>query len=289
MINLKSHQHYKNDSPTLYLVPTPIGNLEDMTLRAIRILKEVDKIYAEDTRNTRKLLSHYQIKTPLDSYHDFNEESKLNVLIDQLSQGNHIALVSDAGMPLISDPGYHLVEKVIEKNYNVVCLPGPNAFLPALVMSGLHTQPFVFLGFLDSKAKKRKEMIERVQYYPETLIFYESVHRIKESLKDLFELLGDRDFVIAREISKAYEEMIYGNLSEHQTLNQLKGELVLMVQGYEEQALNTSLSIVEQVDYFIQQGMKKTEAMKKVSQMTQIPKNKIYQEYLQAKIKEEKQ
>jgi 16S rRNA (cytidine1402-2'-O)-methyltransferase len=156
-------------------------------------------------------------------------------------------------------------------------------------MSGLHTQPFVFLGFLDSKAKKRKEMIERVQYYPETLIFYESVHRIKESLNDLYNLLGDRPFVIAREISKAYEEMIYGNLSEYHSLTQLKGELVLMVQGYEAQALDSTLTIVEQVDYFIQQGFKKTEAMKKVSQMTQIPKNKIYQEYLQEKIKEEEQ
>jgi len=289
MINLKINQHYKNDLPTLFLVPTPIGNLEDMTFRAVRILKEVDKIYAEDTRNTRKLLSHFDITTSLDSYHDFNEESKLRVLMNQLNKGRHIALVSDAGMPLISDPGYHLVQKVIEKDYNVVCLPGSNALLPALVMSGLRTQPFVFLGFLDSKSKKRKAMIERVQYYQETLIFYESIHRIKETLKDLYEILGERSFVIAREISKSYEEMIYGQLSEHESITSLKGELVLVVQGYEAEPLQTSLSIIDQVDYFIHQGMRKTEAMKKVSQMTQIPKNQIYQEYLEAKIKEEEQ
>lgn len=286
MINLKTQQHYKNDLPTLYLVPTPIGNLEDMTFRAIEILKKVDKIYAEDTRNTRKLLSHFKINTGLDSYHDFNEETKMSVLLDHLKQGQHIALVSDAGMPLISDPGFHLVQKAIEDDFNVVCLPGANAFLPALVMSGLRTQPFVFLGFLDAKTKKRKAVIERVQYYQETLIFYESIHRIKDTMKDLYDVLGDRAFAIAREISKTYEEMIYGHLSEYENLGVLKGELVLMVEGYEEKAFETSLSLVEQVDYFISQGFKKTDAMKKVSQMTHIPKNQIYQDYLKAKIKE---
>jgi len=284
---LKRHSHYQDQKPTLYLIPTPIGNLDDMTYRAVKVLKDLDIIYAEDTRTSRKLLSHFDIKKPLDSYHDFNEESKLDQLIHQLDQGACIGLISDAGMPLISDPGYHLVQKAIEKDYHVVALPGANAFLPALTMSGLKTQPFVFLGFLDAKKNKRLSMIERVQYYPETLIFYESIHRIKQTLKDLYQLLGNRSFVIAREISKSYEEMIYGQLSEYNDLGDLKGELVLLVQGYEDQPINQSLSIVDQVDFFIQQGMKKTEAMKKVSQMTKIPKNKIYQEYLQEKIKEE--
>ena len=284
---MKRHHHYKNNQPTLYLIPTPIGNLEDMTFRAVRILNEVDICFAEDTRTTRKLFQHYDIKTRLDSYHDFNEESKMSALIDYLDQGKNIGLVSDAGMPLISDPGYHLVQKVIEKDYNVVSLPGANALLTGLTMSGLKTQPFVFLGFLDSKSKKKIEMIQRVKYYPETLIFYESIHRIKDTLSDLYQELGDRSFVIAREISKAFEEMIYGKLSEYTLIEDMKGELVLMVEGYLDEETQDGLSIVEQVDYFIGQGFKKTDAMKKVSLMTQIPKNKIYQEYLQAKIKEE--
>jgi len=287
MKTMKATKHYQNDSPTLYLVPTPIGNLEDMTFRAINILKKVDIIFAEDTRTTRKLMTHFDIKTKMDSYHDHNETEKMNVLIDKLKSGKNIALVSDAGMPLISDPGYHLVQKTIEENFNVVALPGANALLPALIMSGLKTQPFVFLGFLDHKTKRRIEMIERVKYYPETLIFYESIHRVKDSLKDLYQVLGNRNFTIAREISKSYEETIRGKLSEYNDLNTLKGELVLIVEGYSEELLNEELSIVEQVDYFIKQGLKKTEAMKRVSQMTQIPKNKIYQEYLQEKIKED--
>jgi len=284
---MKITKHYQNDLPTLYLVPTPIGNLEDMTFRAINILKAVDIIFAEDTRTSRKIMTHFDIKTKMDSYHDHNEAEKMDVLIDKLKSGKNIALVSDAGMPLISDPGYHLVQKAIEDNFNVVALPGANALLPALIMSGLKTQPFVFLGFLDHKTKKRTEMIERVKYYPETLIFYESIHRIKDSLKDLYKVLGDRTFTIAREITKSYEETIRGKLSEYDDIKVLKGELVLIVEGYSEELLNEELTIVEQVDYFIDQGLKKTEAMKRVSQMTQIPKNKIYQEYLQEKIKED--
>lgn len=283
---MKRINHYQNNQPTLYLIPTPVGNLEDMTLRGLRLLKEVDVVYAEDTRNTRKLLSHYEINTKLDSYHDFNETSKMEVLIKHLEQGENIGLVSDAGMPLVSDPGFHLVQKVIELGYNVVALPGANAFLPALVMSGLKVQPFVFIGFLDSKSKKRQAVIEDYQYYQETLVFYESIHRINDTLKDIFEVLGDRHFVIAREISKSYEEMIDGMLSEYNDLEPLKGELVLMVDGYKEEKVKSELSIVEQVDFFIEQGLKKTAAMKKVSQMTHIPKNQIYQAYLKEKLKE---
>ncbi|MDA3931805.1 MAG: 16S rRNA (cytidine(1402)-2'-O)-methyltransferase [Tenericutes bacterium] len=284
---MKIIKHYQNDNPTLYLVPTPIGNLEDITFRALNILKEVDIVFAEDTRTSRKLFTHFDIKTKMDSYHDHNEEQKMNVLIEKLISGKNIALISDAGMPLISDPGYHLVQKAIEKDFNVVALPGANALLPALIMSGIKTQPFVFLGFLDNKIKKRHEMIERVKYYPETLIFYESIHRVKDTVKDLFNVLGDRQFTIAREISKSYEETIRGKLSEYDELKDLKGELVLIVEGYTGELMDDKLTIIEQVDYFIKQGLKKTEAMKKVSQMTQIPKNKIYQEYLHNKIKEE--
>jgi len=284
---MKRIQHFQNKQPTLYLIPTPIGNLEDITLRALRLLKEVDVVFAEDTRNTRKLMTHYHIETPLDSYHDFNETSKMSVLIKLLDEGKNIGLVSDAGMPLISDPGFHLVQKVNDLGYNVVALPGANALLPALAMSGLKAQPFVFIGFMDSKSKKRKEVLEKYRYYDETLVIYESIHRIKQTLSDVFEVFGDRHFVIAREISKSYEEIIDGYLSEWNELDQLKGELVLLIDGYREVINQQSLSIVEQVDYFISQGLKKTSAMKKVSQMTHIPKNQIYQEYLKEKMKED--
>lgn len=276
--------NYQNENKTLYLIPTPIGNLEDITLRALNILKSVDKIYAEDTRVTLKLMSHYDIKKPLDSLHEHNESAKLACVLNDLKQGSDIALVSDAGMPLISDPGYQLVTAVREAGFNVVALPGANALLPALVMSGIKTHPFLFYGFLDSKSNKRKSQIQDLKYRPETLIFYEAIHRIAQTMSDLYDILGDRNFIIAREISKAYEEIISGHLAEHQEIGTLKGELVIVIAGHSEAIDNQELSIIEQVDFFIKSGMKKTEAMKRVSEMTGIPKNTIYQEYLNEKI-----
>ncbi|MGD9964261.1 MAG: 16S rRNA (cytidine(1402)-2'-O)-methyltransferase [Candidatus Izemoplasmatales bacterium] len=279
--------NYQNSKSTLYLVPTPIGNLEDMTFRAVNILKSVDMVYAEDTRVTKKLLSYYQINQNPISFHEHNELKRNSEVINHLENGKNIALVSDAGMPLLSDPGLMLVKAVKEQGFNCVALPGANALLPGLLMSGLKTIPFTFIGFLDSKSSKRQVELERIKYYPETLIFYEAIHRIDSTLKDLYEVLGERDFVIAREISKAYEEIISGKLSEHSELGELKGELVLIVDGFKNN-FSTDLSIVEQVDFFIDSGLKKTEAMKRVSEMTNIPKNKIYQEYLENKIKEDK-
>lgn len=279
--------NYQNSKSTLYLVPTPIGNLEDMTFRAVNILKSVDMVYAEDTRVTKKLLSYYQINQNPISFHEHNELKRNSEVINHLESGKNIALVSDAGMPLLSDPGLMLVKAVKEQGFNCVALPGANALLPGLLMSGLKTIPFTFIGFLDSKSSKRQVELERIKYYPETLIFYEAIHRIDSTLKDLYEVLGEREFVIAREISKAYEEIISGKLSEHSELGELKGELVLIVDGFKNN-FSTDLSIVEQVDFFIDSGLKKTEAMKRVSEMTNIPKNKIYQEYLENKIKEDK-
>ncbi len=280
-------KNYQNEAATLYLIPTPIGNLEDMTYRALKILKSVDILYAEDTRVTKKLLSYYQIdKTPI-SYHEHNELKRAEEVIEQLKQGKNIGLVSDAGMPLLSDPGLILVNEAIKNNFNVVSLPGANALLPGLLMSGFSTIPFTFIGFLEAKSNKRLSQLERIKYYPETLIFYEAIHRIKSTMKDMYEVLGDRKFVIAREISKAFEEIIRGNLGEYDELDELKGELVIIVEGYLE-TFDNSLSIVEQVDFFIASGLRKTEAMKKVSEMTKIPKNIIYQEYLEKKIKEDK-
>ncbi len=276
--------NYQNNKNTLYIIPTPIGNLEDITLRSINILKMVDKIYAEDTRVSMKLLSHYDIKKPIESMHEFNETSKTDSIIRDLDSGLNIGIISDAGMPLISDPGFEVVRAALDKGYNVVALPGPNALIPALVMSGIKTHPFMFYGFLSSKSQKRKKEIAALKYRTDTMIFYEAIHRISQTLSDLYDILGDRNFVIAREISKSYEEIIKGSLKEHKEVGDLKGELVIIIDGYTETETNNIVSIVNQVDYFIKQGFKKTDAMKQVSEMTGIPKNTIYQEYLDKKI-----
>ena len=283
---MERHLNYQNEKATLYLVPTPIGNLEDMTFRAVSTLLKVDLIYAEDTRVSKKILS-YNISKNLISLHEHNESKRFEEIVSNLNQGLNIAIISDAGMPLLSDPGFLIVQEAKKAGFNVVALPGANAVLPGLLMSGIKTIPFVFIGFLDAKQKKRKEELLKYQYYPQTLVFYEAIHRIKQTLEDLYHVLGDRNFVIAREISKAYEEIISGKLSEYNELEELKGELVLVVEGFSE-TINTNLSIIEQVDFFIGTGLKKTEAMKKVSEMTNIPKNRIYEEYLSEKIKEEK-
>lgn len=279
--------NYKSDKNTLFLIATPIGNLEDITFRALNTLKIVDKIYAEDTRVTKKLLTHFEISKPLISFHEHNSAMKISDVVQDLEDGLNIGLVSDAGMPLVSDPGYDLVRQVMEKGFNVVSLPGANALLPALTMSGIKTHPFLFYGFLDSKPTKRKKELEELKYQSATLIFYEAIHRIKQTLKDMLEVFGNREFVIAREITKAYEEIIKGQLSEFEELPELKGELVLIIEGYVSVEQETELSIVEQVDFFIASGLRKTEAMKKVSEMTGIPKNKIYQDYLNEKIEKE--
>ncbi|MDY0317867.1 MAG: 16S rRNA (cytidine(1402)-2'-O)-methyltransferase [Candidatus Izemoplasmatales bacterium] len=284
---MERHLNYQNEKATLYLVPTPIGNLEDMTFRAVNILQKVDLVYAEDTRVSKKILSYYNISKNLISLHEHNESKRFEEILDNLNQGMNIAIISDAGMPLLSDPGFLIVQEVKKSGFNVVALPGANALLPGLLMSGIKTIPFVFVGFLDAKQKKRREELLKYQYYPQTLIFYEAIHRIKQTLEDIYNIFGDRNFVIAREISKAYEEIISGKLSEYNELEELKGELVLIVEGFSE-IIDSSLSIVEQVDFFIETGLKKTEAMKKVSEMTNIPKNRIYEEYLSEKIKEEK-
>ncbi len=284
---MERHLNYQNEKATLFLIPTPIGNLEDMTFRAVTTLEKVDLIYAEDTRVSKKILSYYNINKNLISLHEHNESKRYEEILNNLNQGLNIGIISDAGMPLLSDPGFLIVNEAKKAGFNVVALPGANALLPGLLMSGIKTIPFVFVGFLDAKQKKRRDEISKYQYYPQTLIFYEAIHRIKQTLEDMYNIFGDRNFVIAREISKAFEEIISGKLSEFNELDELKGELVLIVEGFSED-LTSNLSIVEQVDFFIESGLKKTEAMKKVSEMTNIPKNRIYEEYLEKKIKEEK-
>jgi 16S rRNA (cytidine1402-2'-O)-methyltransferase len=218
----------------LYIVSTPIGNLEDITLRALRILKEVDLIAAEDTRHTLLLLRHFGIHTPLTSYFEGNEMKKREFILSKLNRGDRIALVSDAGTPGISDPGYRLIRLAIENEIPVIPIPGPSAVITALSVAGLPTDAFLFKGFLPHKSKKRRDLLSQLEEARETLIFYESPHRFSETMRDIFEVLGDREIVLTRELTKIYEEVLRGKVSEIKTQigeKKLKGEITLLISG----------------------------------------------------------
>ena len=219
---------------TLYIVSTPIGNLEDISLRALRILKEVDLIAAEDTRHTGLLLKHFGIQTPLTSYFQGNELKKKEFILFRLRQGHRVALVSDAGTPGISDPGFRLIQAAIANQIPIVPIPGPSAVVAALSVSGLPTDAFLFRGFLPHKSKKKRDLLNELKEVRDTLILYESPHRITETLKDIFDILGDREMVLSRELTKVYEEILRGKVSEIQTQigeRRLKGEITLIVSG----------------------------------------------------------
>jgi 16S rRNA (cytidine1402-2'-O)-methyltransferase len=219
---------------TLYVVSTPIGNREDITLRALRILKEVELIAAEDTRHTGLLLRHFGIQTPLTSYFEGNELRKRDLILSRLNQGDRVALVSDAGTPGISDPGFRLIQLAVENRIPIVPIPGPSAVIAALSVSGLPTDAFLFKGFLPHKAKKRRDLLEQLKEVKETMIFYESPHRITETLKDILDILGDREMVLARELTKIYEEVLSGGVSEVQNQvagRKIKGEITLVISG----------------------------------------------------------
>ena len=216
---------------TLYLVGTPLGNLEDITLRALRILKEADLIAAEDTRRTRKLLSHYQLHTSLTSYHEYNKKQKGPLLIKSLLKGKDVALVSNSGMPGISDPGYHLIQLVLANNIKIVPIPGPTALITGLAASGLPTDSFLFLGFLSSKEGRRKRELQELKEEKRTILIYESPHRILKTLENIREVLGDRPAVIARELTKKFEEITRGRISELLKEVKPKGEITLLIKG----------------------------------------------------------
>ena len=267
-------------SPTLYVIPTPIGNMEDITIRAINILKEVDVIFSEDTRVTNQLLKYFDIKKTLISSHLYNENNNQEKEITYLKEGKDIAVVSDRGTPVISDPGYILVKEAIKYNYNVVCLPGATALIPALVMSGLGEGPFTFYGFLNSKESKRKKELEGIKENKFTLIFYEAPHRITKTLENIKEIFGNRKIALVREISKKYEEVIRGTIEEviPKTEN-IKGEIVLIVEGNKEEKDFKDLSIIDHINIYLKEGKNSKEAIKLVAKDRNIPKSEVYNIY----------
>ncbi|MGE6628465.1 16S rRNA (cytidine(1402)-2'-O)-methyltransferase [Bacillus pumilus] len=279
----------QSDMGILYLVPTPIGNLEDMTFRAIQTLKDVDYIAAEDTRQTKKLCHVYEIDTPLTSYHEHNKDSSGHKLIEWLKEGKNIALVSDAGLPTISDPGAEVVRDFTNIGGYVVPLPGANAALTALIASGITPQPFFFYGFLDRQKKEKKKQLEALKKRQETIIFYEAPHRLKETLTLMKEVWGNRNIAITRELTKKFEEFIRGDLESVLTWaveNQIRGEFCLVVQGndQDEEELNEeawwkSLSEKEHVIHYIGEGLTSKEAIKRTAVERGVPKRNIYDAY----------
>ena len=273
-------QNSYNDTATLYLVPTPIGNLEDMTFRAINVLKEVEVIFSEDTRVTSVLLNHFEIKKHLIALHDHNEDTVKEKVLEYLKEGKSVAIVTDRGTPIISDPGYKTVKYVTANGYNVVALPGANAFVPALISSGIEPSPFLFYGFLNSKESKRRVELESLKFSKYTIIFYEAPHRIEKTMNDIMEVMGDRQVSLSREISKKFESIYRGSISTLlPTLKDIKGEFVVVVSPYVEQDDNTELSIVDNVNLYIENGMQVMDAIKLVAKERKIAKSIVYSEY----------
>lgn len=271
----------------LYICPTPIGNLEDMTYRTIRILNDVDLIAAEDTRHSIRLLNHFEISKPLTSYHEHNKDSKGNYLIDKLLNGENIALISDAGMPGISDPGEEIIKQAIENNIEVEVLPGATASITALVGSGLETRKFVFEGFLDRDKKIRRLQLEEIKEERRTIIFYESPHRLKDTLKDMLKILGNRKIALNRELTKKYQEVIRLDIErviEIFNEKEVKGEFVLIVEGFKgEKTIKNNYDGLNEREYviaLIKEGKDKKEAIKMVCKDRKLKKDTVYKQVL---------
>ncbi len=268
---------------TLYIVATPIGNLEDMTLRAINILKEVDFIAAEDTRHTLKLLNHLEISKPLMSYHRHNEEVKTEILIKELKQGKQIALVSDAGTPGICDPGEEVIKKCIEEGIEVISIPGACAMINALICSGLDTKEFIFMGFLPLNKKNRKEKLNEIKTATKTTILYEAPHKLEATLNDLKEIIENRKIVLARELTKMHEEYIREDIDTLiEKAKGVKGEIVLIIEGSKKQEDNTllALSLEEHYRYYKEKGWNKKDIIKQIAKDRNVNKNEIYQKFI---------
>lgn len=275
-------QTFQNNKPKIYIVGTPIGNLEDITYRAIEVLKSVDIIYCEDTRNTARLLSHYQISKKLKSYHLFNENEITADLLQRVQNGENVAIVSDAGMPCISDPGWVAVNQASKLGVDVVVIPGVSAGLMALVASGISCSKYYFAGFLNSKPNKRLEELKKIATKEETIVLYEAPHRIKDTLELVLKAMGDRKICLARELTKKYEEYLRGKVSEIlEKVDGLKGEMVLVISGATKEDFVKNLlelSIKEHHSYYVQKGIDSKEALKCVAKDRSVSKSLIYQE-----------
>lgn len=269
-----------NDTPSLYLIPTPIGNLDDITVRSLNTLKTVDVILCEDTRDTGLLLSHYDIKKKLVSCHEYNEDKIIDNVVGMLKEGLNVGLVTDQGTPIISDPGFIVSRGVIEAGYNVISLPGATAFVPALTSSGIEPSPFLFYGFLNSKSSKQKTELTSLKNLKYTIIFYESVHRMKETLENMLEVLGDRRIAVCRELSKIHEEIVRDNISNIIPLvDNMKGEFVIVVEENKEIVDFSELDVVEHVKMYVEDGLSEMDAIKKVAKERGVAKSVIYSEY----------
>lgn len=273
----------------LYLVATPIGNLEDITLRALRTLREVDVIACEDTRHTGRMLQHFGISKPLVSYHEHNERERALELVERMAKGASVALVSDAGTPGISDPAYRIVTAAIEQGITVVPIPGPAALVAALIASGLPTDTFLFAGFLPPKQQARRARLEELQTQRATLVLYEAPHRLRETLADAVEILGDRQAVVARELTKLYEEFVRGTLGElveHFAAQEPRGELVLVIAGWraDNAATGVTGSITDQIEELMRElDLSRNDALKQAARLRGISKNEAYQLLLEEK------
>ena len=272
-------QNSYNNTPSLYLIPTPIGNLDDITYRAVKVLEEVEVIFSEDTRVTLNLLNNFGIKKKLISLHEHNENDIKKKVLDYLKSGFSVGLVTDRGTPIISDPGYKTVKYVSDHNFNVIALPGATAFVCALIASGISPQPFLFYGFLNSKDSRKKEELELLKDVEYTMIFYEAPHRIINTLNMMLDIFGNRKISISREITKKFETIYRGNLNGIIQNIPEKGEFVIIVSGNDEKEVIGDLSIKESVNLYIRAGFDVMSSIKKVARDKKLPKNEVYKEY----------
>ena len=275
---------FEKDNAKLYLVATPIGNLEDITFRAINTLKKVEYIYCEDTRDSMKLLNHYDIHTKLKSVHLFNEYDVASEIIDHIKNNESVAIISDAGLPIISDPGSIVATLAIKENIDIVVIPGASAGITALIASGIQAHPYYFIGFLNAKSGKRRQELKELSNRTETIVFYESPHRIADTIDMLCELYPNRQVVIARELTKIHEEYLRGTpLELKEVVDTIKGEMVIILEGNKNPTSNASLELnskttLEHYKYYIDQGLTDKEAMKQVAIDRGVSKNEIYQQ-----------
>ena len=280
-----------SEKGNLYLVATPIGNLQDITYRAVQVLKEVDVIAAEDTRQSLKLLNHLEISKPLISYHRHSDESRADLIINKLLNGENIAIITDAGTPAISDPGEELVKMAIKENIKIIPIPGACALINALICSGMDTKEFVFYGFLPINKKLRKNKFNEIKKENKTIILYEAPHKINQTLKDILDELGDVQITLARELTKIHEEFIRGTVSEIiNNYSELRGELIIIIEGNKNQENNNdiknllnSMSIEEHYEYYKKQGLEKKEIIKKIAKDKNVNKNEIYMKLISKK------